>query len=63
MKKFEDEKNFYKTVTDTQRVLKIWKMRNLTLEREIVIFKIIVISDIVSQSFIATVKKIEIEIL
>ena len=57
MKKFEDEKNFYKTVTDTQRVLKIWKMRNLTLERKIVIFKIIVISNIVSQSFIATVKK------
>ena len=24
-KKLKDEKNFYKTVTDMQRVLKIWK--------------------------------------
>ena len=42
----------YKTVTDIQRVLKIWKMKNLWLEGEIVIFKIITISQIVFQSFI-----------
>ena len=37
--KLKEEKN-YKTVTDIQRVLKIWKMRNLTLEEKIVIFKL-----------------------
>ena len=30
--KLKEEKNFYKIVTDMQRVLKIWKMRRLTLE-------------------------------
>ena len=56
-KKFKEEKNFYKIVTDMQRVLKIWKMRRLTLEGKIVIFKAIVISKIVFQAFITTVPK------
>ena len=30
--KLKEKKNFYKIVTDMQRVLKIWKMRMLTLE-------------------------------
>ena len=29
--KLKEEKDFYKIVTDMQRVLKIWKMRRLTL--------------------------------
>ena len=53
--KLKEEKNFYKTVTDIQPVLKIWKKRNLTLEGKIVIFKTIAISKIVFQSFITTV--------
>ena len=44
-------------VTDVQRVLKIWKMRNRTLERKIVTFKTKAISKIVFQSFIRTVPK------
>ena len=40
-----------------QGVLKIWKMRRLTLEGKIVIFKTIAISKIVFQAFIATVPK------
>ena len=55
--KLKEEKNFYKTVTDMQRVLKIWKMRRLTLEGKIVIFKTIAISKIVFQAFITTVPK------
>ena len=39
-KKLKEEKNFFKSLTDIQRVLKIWKMRNLTLEEKIVIFKL-----------------------
>ena len=45
--KLKEEKNFYKIVTDMQRVLKIWKMRRLTLEGKIVIFKTIAISKII----------------
>ena len=51
-KKLKEEKNFYTTVTNIQRVLKIWKMKNLTLEGKIVIFKTLVISTIVIQSLI-----------
>ena len=56
-KKLKEEKNLYKIVTDMQRVLKIWKMRRLTLEEKIVIFKTIAISKIVFQAFITTVPK------
>ena len=55
--KLKEEKNFYYTVTDTQRVLKTWKMRKLSLEGKIVIFKTIAISKIVFQSFITTAPK------
>ena len=40
-----------------QQVFKIWKMRKLTLEGKIVIFKTIAISKIVFQAFITTVPK------
>ena len=46
--KLKEEKHFYKAVIDTERVLEIWKMRKVTLERKIVIFKTIAISKIVS---------------
>ena len=45
--KLNDERNFYTIVTNIQQALKIWKMRNLTLEGEIVIFKTHAISKIV----------------
>ena len=53
----KEEKQFYKTITDIQQVLNIWKMRNLTLEGKIAVFKTIAISKIVFQSFTATVPK------
>ena len=37
--KLKEEKNFYKIVTDMQRVLKIWKMRKLTLEQKLLFLK------------------------
>ena len=55
--KLKEEKIFQKTVTDMKRVLKIWKMRRLTLEGKIVIFKTIAISKIVFQAFITTAPK------
>ena len=56
-KKLEDEKNFYTAVTNIQRILKIWKMRNLTLGGKIVIFKTLLISKIVFQSLITLVPR------
>ena len=53
----EEKKKCFKTLTDIQRVLKIWKMRNLTLEGKIVIFKTKVVSKIVYQSIITTIPK------
>ena len=55
--KLKEEKIFYKIVTDMQRVLKIWKIRRLTLEGKVVIFRTIAISKIVFQVFITTVPK------
>ena len=48
-KKLKEEKIVHKIVTDMQRVLKIWKMRKLTLEAKIVIFRTIAISKIVKK--------------
>ena len=53
----KEEKKISKTVTDIQQVFKIWKIRKLTLEGKIVIFKTIAISTVVFQSFITTVRK------
>ena len=55
--KLKDEIYFYATVTDIERVLKIWKIRSLILEGKIVIFKSIAISKIVFLSLIAIVSK------
>ena len=35
----QDEKNFSETVTKIQNVLKIWRIRSLTLEGKIIVFK------------------------
>ena len=55
--KIERGKKFFKTLTVIQRVLKIRKMRNLTLGGKIVIFKTKVISKIAFQSFITAFPK------
>ena len=49
--------HFSYTVTDTQWMLKKWKVRNLALEGKTVNFKTIAISKILFQSFIATALK------
>ena len=33
------EKNFFTAISNTQNVFKIWRMRNLTLEGKIIVFK------------------------
>ena len=39
-KKLETEENFIRHVRKREKVMKLWKMRNLTLEGKITIFKI-----------------------
>ena len=56
--KLKEERNLYITVTNIQRVLKVWRMRNLTLEGKIFIFKTLAISKIVFQSLITPVQRL-----
>ena len=39
-----DEKKFLETITKIQIVLRTWRMRSLTLEGKIIVFKILAIS-------------------
>lgn len=45
-----EEANLLRTISSTQSVLKLWKIRILTLERRIAIFKSLTLSNIVFQS-------------
>ena len=42
--KLKEERNFCLIIANTQRVLKFWKLRNLTLEGKIHIFKTLALS-------------------
>ena len=53
--KIKDDKNVYNISSNIQRVLNLWRMRNLTLEGRIVVFKTLAISKIV---FLALLTKI-----
>ena len=55
--KLIEKKTFYTTVSNIQRVLRIWKMKNLTPERNIVTFKTLAMSKIAFQSLITTVPR------
>ena len=53
--KIKDDKNFHNILSNIQGVLNLWRMRNLTLEGRIVVFKTLAISKIV---FLALLTKI-----
>ena len=46
-KKSENNENFLSQTTSTEKVLKLWHMRNLTLEGKVTVFKALAISKIV----------------
>ena len=54
-KKKRNEKNFLERITKIQYILKVWRMRRLTLEGKIIVFKTLAISKIVSLSLILKV--------
>ena len=54
-KMITEESNFLKVVSNGQNVLKLWWLRNLTLEERIVVFRSLAISKIIFQALIGTV--------
>ena len=54
-KKLETEENFIRHVWKIEKVLKLWRMRNLTLEGKITIFKTSAISKIIYLSLVTNV--------
>ena len=51
-KKLETEENFIRHIRKIEKVLKLWRMRNLTLEGKITIFKTLAISKIIHLSLV-----------
>ena len=45
--KLQMQNNFVKSITNMQNVSKLWRMRNIALEGEIIIFKTLALSKIV----------------
>ena len=60
-KEVMNDKNFVDTVGKIEKLLNIWRQRNLTLEGKIVIFKTLAISKIVHVSYLSLVPKSVIE--
>ena len=54
-KKIENDENFLKQITSIEKVLKLWRMRNLTLEGKATVFKVLVISKIVHLALIPNI--------
>ena len=46
-KKFEQEKSFLNHIVKIQNILKFWKLRNLTIEGRIIVFKSLAISKLI----------------
>ena len=54
-KKLEQEKNFLNNIVKIQNILKLWNLRNLTIEEIIIVFKSVAISKLI---FLALVTEI-----
>ena len=54
-KKSENDENFLKQITSIEKVLKLWCMRNLTLEGKVTVFKALAISKIVHLALITNI--------
>ena len=54
-KKIENEENFIKLIKKIENVLKIWRIRNLTVQDKITIFKTLAISKVIHLALVANV--------
>ena len=59
-KERRNEKDFLEGITKTQNVLKVWRMRRLTLEGKMIVFKTLAISTII---FLSLISKVPTEII
>ena len=50
--KLKEERSFCLTIANIQRVLKLWKLLNLTLEGKLLIFKTLALSKTIFQAFV-----------
>ena len=50
-KKFEQDKNFLNHIVRIQNILKLWKLRNLTIEGRMVVFKSLAISELIHPAY------------
>ena len=55
--KLNMEKNFLTAISNIQNALKIWRMRNLTLEGKIIVFKTLALSKMVHLCLTSIVPK------
>ena len=62
-KKLENENNFLDHITKLQKVINIWKMRNLSLLGKITIFKTLALSNIIHLALVTNVPTATIELL
>ena len=60
-KKLQDDKNFSDSIKNIVNVLKLWRMRSLTLEGKITIFKSLAISKIVYLALLTPVPNVVVE--
>ena len=54
-KKLELEKNFLNHIAKIQNILKLWKLRNLTIEGRIVVFKSLAISKLIHLALVTEI--------
>ena len=57
-KKIEDEENFIKLIKKIENVLKIWRIRNLTVQGKITIFKTLAISKVIHLALVTNVSQV-----
>ena len=53
--KIEQEKNFLNHIVKIQNILKLWKLRNLTIEGRIVVFKSLAISKLINLALVTEI--------
>ena len=60
-KKTEYEENFIKLIKKIENVLKIWRIRNLTVQGKITIFKTLAISKVVHLALVTNIPQVIID--
>ena len=61
--KLEQEKNFFNHIVKIQNILKLWKLRNLSIEGRIAVFKSLAISELTHLSLVTEIPTSTINLL